>query len=255
MAVACGMLDAANAPSLADRARALLVQARERSVPRECLAAAAYVAALANEPADQVADLALRSIAAGPRRQAEPGDPPWLPGGAFRHPSAAVSLLWAERYDEAQALLDAAVAEAQATANGMILPAVLAQRAWLAIPARRSHRRRGRCACPFGRPRPGGSTALRNRAIGVLVDVLVERGNLDEAERTLEPLAVDLAGMSLTATILRHSRGRLLFAQRRFGEGTRRLPGGRRDRHQRPSPEPVLCAVALRRGPGRPSSR
>jgi DNA-binding CsgD family transcriptional regulator len=218
MAVACGMLDAATAPSVAGRARALLVRARERSVPRQCLAAAAYVAALANQPADQVADLARRAIAAGPRPRTEPGDPPWLPGRALRHPSAAVSLLWAERYDDAQALLDAAVAEAQAAANGMILPAVLAQRAWLAF-------RRGDLTAAEADARalldaPGRSAPplLRNRATGVLVDVLVERGDLDQAERTLEPLAAELAGTSLTATILRHTQGRLRFAQRRFGE-------------------------------------
>jgi DNA-binding CsgD family transcriptional regulator len=55
-------------------------------------------------------------------------------------------------------------------------------------------------------------------ATGVLVDVLVERGDLDGAERALGSLAADLAGTSLMAPILRHARGRLLFAQRRFGE-------------------------------------
>jgi hypothetical protein len=41
------------------------------------------------------------------------------------------ALFWAERYDQAQILFDAAVAEARAQANGLVLPAVLAQRAWL----------------------------------------------------------------------------------------------------------------------------
>ncbi len=124
MAVACGVGDAATAPLIAERAGALLVWAREGAVPRQCVAAAAYVGALANQPADQVANLVLRAISAGTGALPEPGDPPWLPGGAFRHPSAVVTLLWAERYDAAQALADAAVAEAQASANGMILPAV-----------------------------------------------------------------------------------------------------------------------------------
>ena len=52
----------------------------------------------------------------------------------------------------------------------------------------------------------------------MLVDVLVERGDLEEAERALEPLAVDLPGTSQTAVLLRHARGRLRFAQRGFGE-------------------------------------
>ena len=145
---------------MAERAGALLVWATERSVPRQCLAAAAYVAALANQPADQVADLALRAIAAGTRPLPEPGDPPWLPGGAFRHPSAVVTLLWAERYDEAQALADAAVAEAQASANGMILPAVLAQRAWLAFRRGDLTAAEADARALLRRPRPVGSAAV-----------------------------------------------------------------------------------------------
>ena len=218
MAVACGVGDVATAPLVAERAGALLVWATERSVPRQCVAAAAYVAALVNQPADQVADLALRAITAGTGALPEPGDPPWLPGGAFRHPSAVVTLLWAERYDAAQALADAAVAEAQASANGMILPAVLAQRAWLAS-------RRGDLTAAeadawalLDAPGPPAPPLLRNRAMSVLVDVLVERGDLDEAERTLEPLGVDLPGTSQTAVLLRHARGRLRFAQHRFEE-------------------------------------
>src|SRR6202041_190758 len=74
MAVACGVGDAVTAPLVADRAAALLVRARDGSVPRHCLAAAAYVGALANQPADQVADLVLRAIAAGTRPLPEPGD-------------------------------------------------------------------------------------------------------------------------------------------------------------------------------------
>jgi DNA-binding CsgD family transcriptional regulator len=218
MAVACGVVDAAITPLVAERAGALLVWAREQSVPRQCLAAAAYVAALANQPADQVADLVLRAIAAGTRPLPEPGDPPWLPGGAFRHPSAVVTLLWAERYDVAQALADAAVAEAQASANGMILPAVLAQRAWLASRRGDLTAAEADARALLDAPGPPAPPLLRNRAASVLVDVLVERGDLGEAERTLEPLGVDLPGTSQTAVILRHARGRLRFAQRRFGE-------------------------------------
>jgi DNA-binding CsgD family transcriptional regulator len=218
MAVVCGVLDAATAPLVADRAGAVLRWARGRSVPRQCLAAAAYVAALANQPAEQVADLALRAINAGTRPLPEPGDPPWLPGGAFRHPSAVVTLLWVERYDAAQALADAAVAEAQASANGMILPAVLAQRAWLAFRRGDLTAAEADARALLDAPGPSAPPLLRNRARSVLLDVLVERGDLDEAERTLEPLGVDLPGTPLTAAILRHSRGRLRFAQYRFGE-------------------------------------
>ena len=56
---------------------------------------AAYVAALANKPAEQAAELARRAVAAGARTLPEPGEPPWFP-------IAIVALFWAERYDEAQ---------------------------------------------------------------------------------------------------------------------------------------------------------
>ncbi len=218
MAVACGVGDAATAPLIAERAGALLVWAKERAIPRQCVAAAAYVGALANQPAGQVTELVLRAITAGTGALPEPGDPPWLPGGAFRHPSAVVTLLWAERYDVAQALADTAVAEAQASANGMILPAVLAQRAWLACRRGDLTAAEADARALLDAPGPSAPPLLRNRAATVLVDVLVERGSLDEAERTLEPLAVDLPGTSQTPAILRHARGRLRFAQRRFGE-------------------------------------
>jgi DNA-binding CsgD family transcriptional regulator len=218
MAVVCGVLDATTTPAVADRALALLERARRQSVPGQCLAAAAYVAALVNEPADQVADLVLRSLAAGTQPRPGPGDPPWLPGGAFRHPSAVVTLLWAERYDAAQALADAAVAEAQASANGMVLPAVMAQRAWLALRRGDLTAAEADARALLEAPGPPAPPILRNRATSVLVDVLVERGDLDEAERALEPAAADLAGTGVTAHVLRHSRGRVRFAQRRFGE-------------------------------------
>ena len=226
MAVACGVLDAAAAPSMADRATALLLRTGERPVPRQCLLGAAYVAALANQPAHQVADLALQAIPAGTRPLPEPGEPPWLPADTFRHPSAVLPLLWAERYDEAQALADAAVAEAQASANGMILPAVLSHRAWLAL-------RRGDLTAAEADARallnaPSTPPLFHSRATAVLVDVLVERGDLDGAERALAPLAVFLARSALTATMLRHTRGRLRFAQGRFADalGDFRAAGG-----------------------------
>ncbi|HWM96291.1 MAG TPA: AAA family ATPase, partial [Streptosporangiaceae bacterium] len=203
MAVLCGLLDNSTAPSVVDRARALLFEATERAVPRQALAVAAFAAALANQPADQVADLARRAIAAGSRALPEPGDPPWFQ-------SAVIALNCAERYGEAQVLLDAAVIEAQAAANGMIIPAVLAHRAWLAL--RRGDLTAAEADAQALRDAPGRSPPLLYAlmAAGVLVEVLVERDDLDGAMRVLGPLAADLSGMSLTASILRHASGRLL---------------------------------------------
>ena len=205
MAVLCGLLQDSTAPSVAERARALLFEATERAVPHQALAVAAFVAAMANQPADQVADLARRAIAAGPR-------PLPVQFGAVS------ALNCAERYDEAQVLLDDAVIEAQAAANGTMLRALLALRAWLAL--RRGDLTAAEADARALRDAPGQSPPLLYALIasGVLVDELVERGDLDGAERALGPLAANLPGTSLTATMLRYARGRLLFAQRHFAE-------------------------------------
>jgi DNA-binding CsgD family transcriptional regulator len=55
-------------------------------------------------------------------------------------------------------------------------------------------------------------------AAGALVETLVERGQFDEAERVVEPLAADLHSTTQTAAVLRQARGRLRMGQRRFGE-------------------------------------
>ena len=67
---------------------------------------------------------------------------------------------------------------------------------------------------------PALSAPLLHRllATGVLVDTLVERGELDGAESALSPVAAELQSTSLTAVVLRHARGRLRLAQRRFRE-------------------------------------
>jgi DNA-binding CsgD family transcriptional regulator len=95
---------------------------------------------------------------------------------------------------------------------------LLALRAWLSL------RRSDLTAAEADALAPDYITGLsapllfRLLATGVLVNVLVERGDLDEAERALAPLAAEIPGTSQTAAILRHARGRLLFARCRFSE-------------------------------------
>jgi DNA-binding CsgD family transcriptional regulator len=211
LAVACGLLDAAIAPSVADRARSLLEQVGEHTVPRFALAVAAFVAAIANEPAERASELARRAVDAGPRPLPDFGEPPWFP-------IATVALFWAEQYNEAQVLSDAAAAEARAASDGLLLPPVLAQRAWLA--ARRSDLTAAEADARAILEAPGLSAPplYRLLATGVLVGALVERGELDQAESALESVAADLHGTSQTAGVLRHARGRLRFAQRRVGQ-------------------------------------
>jgi DNA-binding CsgD family transcriptional regulator len=211
MAVACALYDAATAPSVADRAGALVVLAKGPSAPRQLLATAAYVSASGNEPADVAAGLARRAFAAGPRALPEPGEGPWFP-------IAMRALFWAERYDEVQALLDDEVAEARATANGLVLPGALGLRAWLSF-------RRGDLVAAEADARTllegaelPAPPLWRLLATGALVATLVERGEVDEAERVLEPLAAYLQGTSHQAAVLRHARGRVRLARQRLGD-------------------------------------
>jgi DNA-binding CsgD family transcriptional regulator len=67
-------------------------------------------------------------------------------------------------------------------------------------------------------PDPSSTLIHRPLVMAALVEALAERGEFDDAERTLEPLAGDLQYMSQTAALLRHARGRLRLAQRRFPE-------------------------------------
>ncbi len=212
MAVACGLLDAAVAPSVADRARRLVRVAAQPSASRNVLGVAAYVAATGNHAtAVEVAELARRAVAAGPSPLPNSVGQLW-----FSH--AMVALFYAEEYDEAQALLDAAEARARAAADGLVLPSVLAQRAWLA-------ERRGRLTAAEADARSlldaSGLVApplYCLLATGALLGALVERGELEQAENALAPLRAELQSTTRTAAVLRNARGRLRFAQRRYRE-------------------------------------
>jgi DNA-binding CsgD family transcriptional regulator len=54
---------------------------------------------------------------------------------------------------------------------------------------------------------------------GVLVETLVEQGELDSAEQVLEPLAAEAESGSLTAAVLRVARGRLRVARGQVADG------------------------------------
>ena len=211
MVVNCGLDDAATARSVAARAIALRSMARDESAPRHALAVSAYMAALLNEPAERAAEQARRAIRAGARELPDAGDPPWFP-------IAVGALLWTERYDEAQALLDAAVAEARAQANGLLLPPALTQRALLAF-------RRGDVGAAEADARAllecdqlSVPPLWRVQATGVLVATLVERGDWDGAQSALKPVELDLHRTFHETAVLRHARGRFRFARRRFAE-------------------------------------
>jgi DNA-binding CsgD family transcriptional regulator len=210
-AVGCGLLDAATAPSVADRARALVALAKKQPVPRVVLAVAAYGAALANEPSEQVAELARRAVAAGVRPLPDPGEPPWFA-------SAAMALIFAERNTEARTLLKASLTEARATANTLILPRVLAQQALLELRCGDLTAAEEDARSLLDPDRLPAPLIHRLLTTGVLVLALVERGALEEAESAVEPATTYLQMGSVSVAHLRLARGRLRLAQRRYRE-------------------------------------
>jgi DNA-binding CsgD family transcriptional regulator len=213
LAVSVAMFSPATAQVHTRRIRMARERAEsEESPTQEQLAVAGLIAVRSNEPAVVAARLALRTLAAGPRTFPGPTDLPWFQ-------QAAITLLWAERYEELHAVLDDAVARARATGDAALFSGALAYRGWLAL-------RRGDLSAAEADSRTALEAAslpapgmYRARNVAVLVETLVERGDLDEAERILEPLAAAMERDTTIAAQLRLSRGRLRVAQRQPADG------------------------------------
>jgi DNA-binding CsgD family transcriptional regulator len=209
-AVVAGMNDLATAASLAFRKKALLERvAADPRAPREVVAAAAMVSILMNEPADVGAGLANRSLL---DRHAHPG---WEATVARTN----LSLLWAERFDQTRPLLDAAITEARTVGDSGQLAVNLGGRSWLAlrrgeVQAAEVDARAALAATELPAPR-----MYRVLNAGLLVEALVELGELHEAAEVLTQFEDDVESGSLTAAILQVARGRVRVAQGRVGDG------------------------------------
>ncbi len=215
-AVVDALNDPATAASMALRAERLRERARaDPEAPPDVLAAAAFSSVLANEPAAAGAELADRALALL-EATSDPGQPPW-PSAAF-FARTALSLLWAERYAQVRPLLDDSIAQARSNGDSGRLAVGLGTRSWLAL-------RRGDLRAAEADARTAlAATELPAPPIyrvldaGLLVEALVEQGDLEAAERALAPLDGEAEGASLTAAVLRFARGRLRFEQGRVGE-------------------------------------
>jgi DNA-binding CsgD family transcriptional regulator len=217
-AVGAGMNGAVTAPIVAARREALRERAtRDLSAPPELLAVSAFISILTNEPADVGARLALRALdAAPPARDVD--DRPWFSFATW-FSQVTVSLIWAECYDTVRPLLDVSIAEARATGDSSRLAVGLAHRGWLALRlgdlgAAETDTRTALAAAEL--PAPAMYRVLNG---GVLVKALVDQGQLAEAERALAPLDAEADVATLTAAVLRLSRGRLRVEQGRVAEG------------------------------------
>jgi DNA-binding CsgD family transcriptional regulator len=203
------------APDLAVREQARIRAVRRRAnlieaPSREVLALAADIAVRSNEPACIGADLARRSLRADP-------DPLVTAVGA---PSitvlpAVAALLFSEHYDELGPLVDKAIADAGTTGDRAFLAGALCFRARAAL----NH---GDLAAAEADARTalrvGEATWFRVLGVAFAIEVLVERGSLEEAENDLAAVADEVDGTISTVTFLRLSRGRLRLAQLRADE-------------------------------------
>jgi DNA-binding CsgD family transcriptional regulator len=218
-AVVSALNDPLTAPSVALRRETVLARAAgEQAAPPELLAAAAFISVLSNEPAEVGADLAARALRAGGTAPPQSGIPPWFAFATW-FSQTTLSLLWAERYAQVRPLLDASIAQARATGDSSRLAVGLAHRGWLAL-------RRGDLCAAEGDARTAlvaselpAPTLYRVLNAGVLVETLVDQGELDAAEQALAPLDSEAGSGSITAAVLRVARGRLRVEQGRVAEG------------------------------------
>ena len=218
-AVGATLNDPEAAPTVSVRLEAMLARAvREPAAPPELLATAAFASVLTNEPAEIGAGLAARALDAGGTAPPQSGMPPWFAFTTW-FSDATISLLWTERYAQLRPLLDASIAEARATGDASRLAIGLAARGWLAL-------RRGDLIAAEGDARTAlaaadlpAPTLYRLLNAGVLVEALVDQGELDAAERALAPLDAEAESGSITASVLRLARGRLRVEQGRLADG------------------------------------
>jgi DNA-binding CsgD family transcriptional regulator len=207
-AVVIGMSDPVTAPAVASRGGALRERAEvDPAASPELLAVASFISILTNEPAEVGASLATRALSSAGEAS--------FSSALFAR--ATLSLLWAERYHQVGPLLDDSIAQARAAGDSGRLGAGLANRAWLAL-------RRGDLSAAEADARTALTefpTPPMYRVLngGVLVGALVEQGELDAAERALEPFGSEVERASITAAALRLARGRLRIEQGRIPDG------------------------------------
>ena len=200
-------IDAATAPAVSARLRALRARADEPGASRELLALAAFAAVESAEPAKTGAALALRAFAASPAAVPMPPELPWWS-------QSAIALVWTERFAEVAPLLDAGVAHGRANGDSALLAAALAFRAQVALrlgDLRGAEDDARTAYTTAGMPAPLLWELL---AAGVRVDALVELGRLDDAQAVAAAHAGAAEAELQTAAVLRHARGRLALARR-----------------------------------------
>jgi DNA-binding CsgD family transcriptional regulator len=209
-ALGAAQLDAQTADDAAQRIARLRRLAEEQpDVPPSVFGMLAFAAANANESAETAARLAFRALDRAPKLLPEAVDRPPF----FYH--ACIALTFAERYEEALARFDEALADARRLGS---LPHVLGLSCYRAF----AHLRIGnladaeadaRVALETGPRLPGVHAAV---ALAVLLETFAERGELEAAEAANERyrLAEQFPTMLHAGSVLA-ARGRLRLAELR----------------------------------------
>jgi DNA-binding CsgD family transcriptional regulator len=192
--------------------------ADDPAAPAELLAVAAFISVLANEPAEGAAELASRALQAGDTASRGSFGRQWVSSTGW-FSASAYTLLWSERYAELRPLLDVSIAQARATGDSMRLAMGLAVRSWVAL--RRGDLRTAEADARTALaatelPAPPMFRVLNG---AVLLEALIEQGELDAAEEALAPLDSETESGSLISPPLRFARGRLRLVQGRVAEG------------------------------------
>jgi DNA-binding CsgD family transcriptional regulator len=182
--VSAAQLDPTTVDRAIERLRALCAHADAAPDPPPTVFGPLAVAAVAdNEPADVVAELARRPLAAGLRIFPEAADRPPF----FYH--CVCALMFAERCDEAAAHIDDQLAEAQRLGSVQHVVGLAATRAWLrwrtgALPDAEAD---ATLALTAGGAASGGFFGCC--AVAVRVACALERGDLDGAHAAIEEAA------------------------------------------------------------------
>jgi DNA-binding CsgD family transcriptional regulator len=217
-AVLAEMNDPVTMPPVSPRRVTLRQRAAEDpAAPTEVLAAAAFISVLSNDPAEVAADLASRALQTEDSGFRGSHGGQWVSSRWFSH--ATFALLWTEQYAQLRPLLDASIAQARATGDSTRLAMGLVNRGWVALQrgdlsAAEADTRTALAATEL--PAPPMFRVLNG---GVLLEALVEQGELDAAEQVLAPFNSEAESGSLISPPLRFARGRLRVAQGRVAEG------------------------------------
>jgi DNA-binding CsgD family transcriptional regulator len=211
--VGVAMIDVSTAPAMARRRDAVRRRAQDDSVaPPEALAVAAFAAVLTNEPRDRAIALAERALRAGRDALDDHSDRPWYTNATW-FSQTTVSLVIAEDYERVVPLLDESIARARATADSGRFAVGLAHRGWVALRCGNPRDATADAETALAAAELPAPTFYRVLNAAILVDALIEQGDLEAAQQALAPMNETAESGSLTAVMLRFARGRLRIAQ------------------------------------------